>query len=177
MINCSLPFSPLLSQADSSGIFELRLKSFRNDRGRDNVGVCCSGRSDPKTGKCIGTCKTRFRVCLKNYQATIDPNSRCTFGDVVTPVLGDNTVNLTNQQPDGFVNPIRFPFEFTWPVSVFLLETGFAVLALPFDCAATGAAPRSQWTEAFARHPCNCWHYYWWIKDTGVCIFSERGTG
>lgn len=56
-------------------------------------------------------------MCLKNYQATIDPSSRCTFGDVVTPVLGDNTVNLTNQQPEGFVNPIRFPFEFTWPVS------------------------------------------------------------
>lgn len=106
------------SQAESSGIFELRLKSFRNDRGRDNVGVCCSGRSEPKSGKCIGTCKTRFRVCLKNYQATIDPNSRCTFGDVVTPVLGDNSVNLTNQQPEGFVNPIRFPFEFTWPVSL-----------------------------------------------------------
>lgn len=95
----------------------MRLKSFRNDRARDNVGVCCSGRSDPKSGKCIGTCRTRFRVCLKNYQVTIDPNSRCTFGDVDTPVLGENNVNLTNQQPEGFVNPIRFPFEFTWPVS------------------------------------------------------------
>lgn len=36
----------------------------------------------------------------------------------MTPVLGDNSVNLTNQQPEGFVNPIRFPFEFTWPVSL-----------------------------------------------------------
>lgn len=111
-------FSPFPSfQTKSSGIFEISLKSFRNERGIDHAGVCCSGRSDPSTGKCIGTCKTRFRVCLKNYQATIDTSSLCAFGDVVTPVLGDNNVNLTNQQPEGFVNPIQFPFEFTWPVS------------------------------------------------------------
>lgn len=107
-------------QVQSSGLFELRLKHFTNDNGRDSFGECCSGESDP-AGTCIGTCKTRFRVCLKNYQAIIDPKSPCTFGDVMTPVLGENSVNLTlqNTQAMGFTNPIRLPFEFTWPVSKF----------------------------------------------------------
>ncbi|XP_055716834.1 neurogenic locus protein delta [Phlebotomus papatasi] len=106
----------LVVQVESSGLFELRLKYFRNDNGRDNTGACCSGRSDSVTGKCIGTCKTRFRVCLKHYQAKIDTTSQCTFGDVMTPVLGENTINMTSQsQQIGFVNPIQFPFDFAWP--------------------------------------------------------------
>jgi delta len=100
-------------------LFELKLKSFKNDKGKDNIGACCSGVSDA-SGKCIGTCKTRFRVCLKHYQAKIDLKSPCTFGDVITPVLGDNTFNMSlADQPTikGFVNSIRFPFDFAWPVS------------------------------------------------------------
>lgn len=93
--------------------------------GIDNVGACCSGRMDSHTKQCIGTCKTRFRVCLKHYQAKIDTTSPCTFGDVVTPVLGENTINLTTQSHQmGFINPIRFPFDFTWPVSKFFLING-----------------------------------------------------
>lgn len=102
-----------------SGLFELRLKYFKNDYGKDKDGVCCSGKTDPATNQCIGTCKTRFRVCLKHYQANIDLTSPCTFGDVVTPVLGENSMNLTALSENiTFVNPIRFPFDFTWPVSI-----------------------------------------------------------
>lgn len=105
-------------QTECSGLFELRLKSFRNDLGKESLGGCCTERST-QNGTCIGTCKTRFRVCLKHYQAKIDTTSPCTFGDVVTPVLGDNSFNLTqsqynSQQSD---SSIRFPFDFTWPVS------------------------------------------------------------
>lgn len=107
-------------QIHCSGLFELRLKHFTNDNGKDNVNECCSGKSDD-AGNCIGTCHTRFRVCLKNYQAKIDPTSTCTFGEVWTPVLGENSVNLTTQstQALGFSNPIRFPFDFTWPVRIY----------------------------------------------------------
>lgn len=99
------------------GIFELRLKSFVNDNGRDVTGVCCSGNSD-STGKfCIGSCKTRFHVCLKNYQKQIDMNSPCTFGEHDTTVLGDNTFNLTRQNNRNMENLISFPLNFTWPVS------------------------------------------------------------
>lgn len=106
---------------ESSGLFELRLKYFNNENGIDNEGQCCSGDIDAVTGKCSGTCKTRFRVCLKHYQTKIDTTSQCTFGDVVTPVLGENSVNLTGitsqQKYRGFLNPIQFPFNFAWPVS------------------------------------------------------------
>lgn len=86
--------------------------------GKDKDGLCCSGKIDPATNQCSGTCKTRFRVCLKNYQAKIDMTSPCTFGDVMTPVVGENSMNLTALTENmDFVNPIRFPFDFTWPVS------------------------------------------------------------
>ncbi|XP_016982761.1 neurogenic locus protein delta [Drosophila rhopaloa] len=108
----------VIVQVHSSGNFELRLKYFSNDHGRDHEGRCCSGESDSATGKCLGSCKTRFRVCLKHYQATIDTTSQCTYGDVVTPILGENSVNLTDAQRfqnKGFTNPIQFPFQFSWP--------------------------------------------------------------
>lgn len=104
-------------QIEGSGLFELKLKYFKNERGVDNEGACCSGRSDAK-GNCIGTCKTRFRACLKHYQVTIDTSSPCTFGDVITPVFEGNSLNLTERsKQEGFENPMRFPFEFGWPVS------------------------------------------------------------
>ncbi|XP_075226740.1 neurogenic locus protein delta [Lycorma delicatula] len=108
----SLVVLAVLNQAGCSGVFELRLKSFTNEHGRDSVGQCCSGeRTDP----CTGSCKTRFRVCLKHYQAKIDTTSPCTYGDVITPVLGDNSVHHLENGSPGFNNPIRFPFDFTWP--------------------------------------------------------------
>lgn len=105
-----------IAETECSGLFELKLKYFNNERGVDNEGACCSGRSDPVSGNCIGACKTRFRACLKHYQAKIDPSSPCTFGNVITPVLEGNSLNLTERSKQvPFENPIRFPFEFGWP--------------------------------------------------------------
>lgn len=118
-------------QVNGSGLFELRLKYFKNDYGKNTDGLCCSGQSDSITQQCIGTCKTRFRVCLKHYQANIDTSSPCTFGDVSTSVVGENSMNLTAlglQQHPGFVNPIRFPFHFTWPVSHCTFHCNFCAL-------------------------------------------------
>ncbi|XP_063977131.1 neurogenic locus protein delta isoform X1 [Diachasmimorpha longicaudata] len=116
---------PSLRTVNASGVFELRLKSFANEYGKDNTGECCSG-SKSKTGECTGVCKTRFRVCLKQYQAKIDTTSPCTYGDVVTPVLGGNVVNLS---PDialpSFTNPIRFPFNFSWPGTFSLIVEAY----------------------------------------------------
>lgn len=114
-------FSPKFPlQTEGSGLFELRLNSFRNEHGKDSLGGCCA--QTDRQGSCVGACKTRFRICLKHYQAKIDLTSPCTFGDVVTPVLGENTFNLTKSpysqaNNDASVNLIRFPFEFAWPVS------------------------------------------------------------
>uniref|UniRef100_A0A1A9ZXT9 Delta-like protein n=1 Tax=Glossina pallidipes TaxID=7398 RepID=A0A1A9ZXT9_GLOPL len=118
LISAFIAINIVVEEVSASGLFELRLKYFKNDYGRDSEGHCCSGQSDPTTGKCIGGCKTRFRVCLKHYQAKIDTTSQCTYGDVVTPILGENSVNLTdtqNFQNKGFTNPIQFAFNFAWP--------------------------------------------------------------
>uniref|UniRef100_A0A667WWU0 Delta-like protein n=1 Tax=Myripristis murdjan TaxID=586833 RepID=A0A667WWU0_9TELE len=63
-------------------------------------------------------CKTYFRVCLKHYQANVSPEPPCTYGGAVTPVLGSNSFQVPETNADSFTNPIRFPFGFTWPVSV-----------------------------------------------------------
>jgi delta len=127
MIKNSKFFSFFL-QITCSGIFELRLKSFRNDNGMNSLGRCCGDKQLPN-GSCQSSCKTRFRICLKQYQAKVDINSPCTFGDTFTQVLGDNSFNLTmsttsttssklHHQKTSSINPILFPFAFTWPVSI-----------------------------------------------------------
>ena len=96
-------------------MFELHLESFRNEKGVLSDDSCCNGiRPD---GQCTGTCRTFFTICLKEYQAHINLNPPCTFGSVRTPVIGANTFTF----PDtiqAFSNPIKLPFEFTWPVSI-----------------------------------------------------------
>ena len=92
-------------------MFELRLKKFVNNFGKDAQGHCCSGYRN-RAMECTGTCKTRFRVCLKHYQVEVSPNPPCTFGDQMTPVLGENTMDLQD-------TAFRFPFEISWPVSFF----------------------------------------------------------
>lgn len=105
----------IVPQAAASGMFELRLDTFVNDLGRDADGTCCQGVRSA-SGLCSGSCRTRFRVCLKHYQTTIDPNPPCTYGEVLTPVLGNNSVRLeaTNDPQTGFLNPIVFAFDFSW---------------------------------------------------------------
>ncbi len=105
----------------------MKLHKFINENGKDNLGKCCSGVTDDQDN-CIGACNTRFRACLMHYQAKIDVTSKCTFGDVVSPVVGHNTVDFSTAiaQQSGFVNPIRFPFDFAWPVSeLFLFSLQF----------------------------------------------------
>ena len=78
-----------------------------NKLGKDSQGHCCDGYKT-SSGKCSGACSTSFRVCLKHYQTTIDPIHECTFGEEVTPVLGDNNVYMTS-------SPIEFGLDFKWP--------------------------------------------------------------
>lgn len=120
----------LMSGAVSgSGVFELRFDRFLNELGRDAKGHCCRGfktasssSSSTGGGRCSETCRTQFRVCLKHYQTSIDLSGPCTYGDFLTPVLGDNsltfvnnTVVESNSTVTGYT--VRLPFEFTWPVS------------------------------------------------------------
>lgn len=63
---------------------------------------------DALVNSCGGICTTKFRVCVKHYQVTIDHNPPCTFGEAVTSeVFGDKIV----------AQEFKFPFNFRWPVS------------------------------------------------------------
>ncbi|XP_054714277.1 neurogenic locus protein delta-like [Uloborus diversus] len=101
------------AQVHCSGVFELRLDSFFNDLGRDADGTCCQGVRPSGSSACSGQCRTRFRICLKHYQATIDPGPPCTYGETLTPVVGNNSVSL-GQPETTFANPISFAFDFSW---------------------------------------------------------------
>lgn len=92
---------------ECNGVFELRIKSFSNELGREASGSCCGG-------VCGTPCRTKFRACLKHYETNINVNSTCTFGDVVTPVLGENSLTLPAN-----ATPIAFHFNFTWPVRIY----------------------------------------------------------
>ncbi|KAM4690710.1 delta-like protein 4 [Rhinophrynus dorsalis] len=97
----------ILQQVSSSGVFQLELHEFINVNG-----MLASG------GSCLPNCRTFFKICLKHYQTVVSPGS-CTFGSVITPVLGSNTFNI--KDTEGFTNPIRLPFNFTWPKTFSLI--------------------------------------------------------
>ena len=79
-----------------------------NKLGKDSNNRCCEGFRT-SSGKCSNSCSTKFRVCLKHYQATIDPNHECTFGEEITPVLGSNSIQSSRDEP------IEFALDFKWP--------------------------------------------------------------
>ncbi|KAJ8269902.1 hypothetical protein GJAV_G00108060 [Gymnothorax javanicus] len=95
------------TQVFGSGVFELDLQEFKNDRG-----LLANGNS------CKPDCQTFFRVCLKNYQAVVSPGN-CIFGTIVTPVLGSNSFSTTGGS--SFSTLIRLPLNFAWPGSFSLI--------------------------------------------------------
>jgi len=83
-------------QVAASSEFQLRLRSYRNDDGRAGDGYCCTGapRGAAADGRCTGTCRTFFRICLSHYTADIRPAQPCTFGLLVTDVLGNDSIDF-----------------------------------------------------------------------------------
>ena len=100
---CGLTLLLVLLQqsASGSGVFQLKLHEFVNSRG-----ALASGEP------CAPHCRTFFRVCLKHFQAVVSPGS-CTFGSIITPVLGVNSFSI--RDTERFDSPIKLPFNFTWP--------------------------------------------------------------
>nr|XP_042705432.1 delta-like protein 4 isoform X4 [Chrysemys picta bellii] len=91
----------LQQRVSGSGVFQLELHEFANSQGSLASGKPCSPH-----------CRTFFRVCLKHFQAVVSPGS-CTFGSIVTPVLGVNSFSV--KETERFGSPIKLPFNFTWP--------------------------------------------------------------
>ncbi|NXO78831.1 DLL4 protein, partial [Sitta europaea] len=91
-----------VQRVSGSGVFQLELHEFVNSHGSLASGKPCSPH-----------CRTFFRVCLKHFQAVVSPGS-CTFGSIITPVLGINSFSI--KDTERFDSPIKLPFNFTWPV-------------------------------------------------------------
>ncbi|KAK6181383.1 hypothetical protein SNE40_009243 [Patella caerulea] len=114
-----IPILSLISQVTASGVFELKLTSFLNEHGLNYDGNCCNGLRTG--GVCSSTCKTFFRVCLTHYQAKISKNPPCSFANITTKVLGNNSINFDSDLAADFINPIQFKFQFSWPGSFSLI--------------------------------------------------------
>ena len=132
-------------QVTASSEFQIRLRSYHNDEARAADGYCCTGAPGGDVdGRCEGTCRTFFRICLSHYTADIRPGQPCTFGVLVTDVLGNDLIDFrqlsaaapapaTNSTTSSLVagdvdkshksttkpplNPVRMPISITWPVS------------------------------------------------------------
>lgn len=96
-------FVVVVVKVSGSGVFELKVQEFLNENR-----LLANGNS------CKPDCRTFFRVCLKHYQSVVLPGD-CTFGSVVTPVLGSNSFQVIDA--DSSSSPIRMSFDFRWPVS------------------------------------------------------------
>ncbi|XP_072425477.1 delta-like protein 4 [Chiloscyllium punctatum] len=91
-------FLLLVPQVSASGTFELRIEQFEN-----------SGALLAAGNRCVPECRTFFRVCLKHFQKVVSPEP-CTYGNVLTPLLGTNSFTVPDNQA-----PLRINFTFKWP--------------------------------------------------------------
>lgn len=103
-------------QVSSNAMFELQLNNFHNHNGYNSEGHCCSGYRDTY-GRCSEKCLTKFRVCLKVYQEVIDYHNPCTFGEITTPILGENEIDFAKVHKDGFLNPVQITLD-AWQVRI-----------------------------------------------------------
>jgi len=150
----------LCDKVAASSEFQIRLLSYHNDDGRAADGYCCTGSPDGDVnGRCAGSCRTFFRICLSHYAVDIAPNQPCTFGLLVTEALGNDSIDfqrlgsdaaafaaddanssallpaardVTNSTMKPRLNPVRIPFSVKWPVSRVALHTFCRNSVTPF---------------------------------------------
>lgn len=120
---CTVYFITILKavlSGDVHGRFELQLSSFTNDQAVDAQEQCCDGSG---LGECSTPCDTFFRICLLNFMRDIPMDQQCTFGSIITPVLGENSFLIPNgpMPEENFYNPLRIDFRFDWPGSFSLV--------------------------------------------------------
>ncbi|KAI8424672.1 hypothetical protein MSG28_006628 [Choristoneura fumiferana] len=60
---------------------------------------------------CAAPCRTRFSLCLKEYQSAAAPGA-CSFGRAASPVLGTDSFTLAEP-----LYTLALPFSFRWTVS------------------------------------------------------------
>lgn len=95
--------------AAGAGVFELQVLEFSNYRLQLWSGACCGGAAAGATG-CARACRTRFALCLKEYQSAAAPGA-CSFGRAASPVLGTDSFTLADP-----LYTLALPFSFRWTV-------------------------------------------------------------
>lgn len=128
--------------AAGAGVFELQILEFSNYRLQLASGACCGGSSAPSLaltpalapapapdvgaagagaaaagagGTCAHPCRTRFALCLKEYQSAAAPGA-CSFGRAASPVLGTDSFTLADP-----LYTLSLPFSFRWTVRFFFI--------------------------------------------------------
>lgn len=112
--------------AAGAGVFELQILEFSNYRLELASGACCGGGAPAPPppasptpagaagaggGACARPCRTRFSLCLKEYQSVAAPGA-CSFGREDSPVLGTDSFTLAEP-----LYTLALPFSFRWTVS------------------------------------------------------------
>ncbi|CAK1547547.1 unnamed protein product, partial [Leptosia nina] len=102
--------------AAGAGVFELQILEFSNYRLQLASGRCCGGaESPPPPSACSRPCRTRFALCLKEYQSAAAPGA-CSFGRASSPVLGTDSFTLADP-----LYTLALPFSFRWTRSFTLI--------------------------------------------------------
>lgn len=107
----------LLSEqaTNASGFFEVQILSLTNNRGTLVDGRCCGGGGDGggkgELPPCTTPCSTAFWLCLKEYQSNVTAIGSCSFGNVSSHALGQNTFTLSEPVT------LQLHFTFRWTVS------------------------------------------------------------
>lgn len=96
--------------AAGAGVFELQILEFSNYRLQLASGACCAG-ARRAAAACSQPCRTRFALCLKEYQSAAAPGA-CSFGRAASPVLGTDSFTLAEP-----LYTLSLPFSFRWTVS------------------------------------------------------------
>ncbi|XP_070619781.1 protein jagged-2-like [Erythrolamprus reginae] len=118
-----------LQVSGATGVVELQVSLAQNEEGILADGRCCRGGREPPC-PVAETCRTFFRVCLKEYQLRAEPGGPCVLGAASTPVLGGNVFSPPLQKPSDQAWTMVIPFDFAWPRSYSLvLEAWDAVNA------------------------------------------------
>lgn len=128
--------------ASASGVFELQVLEFSNPSGRLASGAACGGVAG---GGVAGggvaapvvaegpACRTRFALCLKEYQVSpgavgaggdgAGSGGACTFGRAASPPLGPTSFTLSHP-----LYTLALNFTFRWTVSITTLTSTYYYL-------------------------------------------------
>ncbi|KOB77288.1 Delta-like protein [Operophtera brumata] len=149
----------ILMCAAGAGVFELQILEFSNYRLELASGACCGGdvhaspspAPSPVPGGvagCARPCRTRFALCLKEYQSVAAPGA-CSFGREDSPVLGTDSFTLAEP-----LYTLALPFTFRWTRSFTLVLQAFDEYEYPEP---EGALIEEAWWSGIVE-PGAAWH-------------------